>query len=195
MTLSSSDLPLWCDSMRNTIAWVETHADHALTVGVAQLAVAPPEPSKDSGPVSGNPLTSPTERAVFTAAAEDNRDIKAVNELCESQTEIVAVLQRMYRDAGLLVGEIQKVQAATTPTAGATRVTETQCCERYCEDPATTRRRGRCEPCYRWGKRWSDEHGGEPPPGVPKAVIDARVAVRSGKTRIRVSGPDTGGFV
>jgi hypothetical protein len=48
------------------------------------------------------------------------------------------------------------------------------CVEQFCEEPSAPGREGRCEPCYRWRKRWRDKNGGRPAPPVPADVIELR---------------------
>lgn len=59
--------------------------------------------------------------------------------------------------------------------------TITICAERNCRDdilgPA---RKGRCEACYSWTRRWSAKHNGEPAPPVPKHIIERRAERRVG---------------
>jgi hypothetical protein len=57
------------------------------------------------------------------------------------------------------------------------------CCEPACEDPAASGRSGRCEACYRYRHRWSQEHNGEPAPPVPRDIIQARVEARQPRRR------------
>lgn len=46
-----------------------------------------------------------------------------------------------------------------------------------CKNAPAPGRRGRCEACYRWGQRWSDNHGGDwPPPPVPDDIYKRRTA-------------------
>lgn len=68
-----------------------------------------------------------------------------------------------------LVNESERIEekAKTRPGAAA-------CAEPSCEDAADAGREGRCEPCYRWRKRWKDAHPGQLAPAVPPKVIDDR---------------------
>lgn len=72
--------------------------------------------------------------------------------------------------------------------------TITVCAERNCRDdilgPA---RKGRCEACYSWTRRWSANNNGEPPPPVPKHIIERRAERRIYSTKPLFSDEDPAG--
>lgn len=70
-----------------------------------------------------------------------------------------------------LVKESERVEEKAKTRQGAP-----VCAEVHCEDEADAGREGRCEPCYRWRKRWKDDpkNTGQLVPKVPSEVIEAR---------------------
>jgi hypothetical protein len=86
-----------------------------------------------------------------------------------------------------VLDDIDKLADGDAPTPGRR---ETLCCEPSCEDPMAPGRRGRCEACYRWIRRWEDAHPGDIAPPVPAGNIAARADERE-RTRQRVTGPGT----
>jgi hypothetical protein len=102
--------------------------------------------------------------------------------------EAVAALERAARACTTMTNALRRIDQIAAQPAKVYQAPS--CCEPYCEDPADSSRKGRCEACYRWRYNYAKEHGGEVAI-VPRAVIDERKAKRD-RRRVHVTGPLTG---
>lgn len=188
---TARDVPMLADSLANAAAWIRRHGEAALEARPAQLVAAGAARAESAGAVSGGDRSDPTMAA---AVATVTREEAAVAELGAMQAELRSAMATTHDMAHQVVTLIGRIQGATVPPrrpAASSSSKPASCCELRCEDPASPKCAGRCEPCYRWRRRWSEAHGGEPAPSVPADVIEARVAVRENR-KIRVSGPAQG---
>lgn len=132
----------------------------------------------DGGPRSSE-VSNPTLGAVLALTGDDDRTAqdKARSRghadyihrcAMGALRSVHAAADQAHQMVGL-VNESERVELKAKTRPGAP-----VCAERWCEDEAAAGREGRCEPDYRWRKRWKDEHPGQLPPSVPKDIIDAR---------------------
>lgn len=184
---TSRDVTMLADSLTNAAAWIRQHGEAALDARPADLVAAGRARAESAGPVAGGDRSDPTGSAV---AGQVDREMAAIAALTELQTELRHAMADALDHGHRVVDAIARIQRVTTTPKRPEKYTPAVCCERYCEDPADPKRAGRCEPCSRWRRRWSEAHPNEVPPGVPRDVIDARVALRENR-KVRVSGPTT----
>lgn len=74
---------------------------------------------------------------------------------------------------GALLALLDRIDDLADPEPAPGRIAAT-CCEPHCDDLASPKHAGRCEPCYQWRRR----HGGPQAPPVPRDVIAERSARR-----------------
>lgn len=100
------------------------------------------------------------------------------NDWCRNR--FTKVVWRIFVLSGDLNNLVVEVVANTDeqgrPTKKALRRERTiaLCVESACQEAVATPRRGRCEACYAWTRRWSQKHDGQPAPPVPRDVIEKR---------------------
>lgn len=138
--------------------------------------------SGGDGRVSGGDRSDPTVSAVLALTSDDDRTAEdkarsrgQADYIHRCASGALRSIKSASDDAWSFVGLIREsermeVKAKTRPGA-------VGCAERWCEDEAAAGREGRCEPCYRWRKRWKDDHPTETltlVPPVPKEVIEQR---------------------
>lgn len=134
------------------------------------MSPSPPE----AGATSGGDPSNPTLAAVLRPEAISHKGLTLLewaalaDEASMAATSIVEAAREAMADPD--TKERPPLRESTVPS----------CVEKHCEDPVLPGegREGRCPPCAQWRRRWREAHGGEPPPPVPKSVIDARVEAR-----------------
>lgn len=128
-----------------------------------------PTATTGGGAIAGSGPGSTTERAALdradpaTTGAEVDKLIRqAFDFLAQASTSI-----------GALLNTLDKLDRLSNPDKGPGQVAAV-CCEPHCEDLATGRHAGRCEPCWKWRSR----NGGPDAGPVPQEVIQDRLLRR-----------------
>lgn len=126
--------------------------------------------------------TSAVLRAVsYVLDSQDARHaLKATERNDQCRNQFTKVVWRIFVLSGDLRNLIVEVVANTDEQGRPTKKTLRRertialCVEPACQEPVATPRRGRCEACYAWTRRWSKKNDGQPAPPVPLDVIEKR---------------------
>jgi hypothetical protein len=115
-------------------------------------------------------LDLPESYVALNAARSHDWTLRDFQKICHTLFDRLAELRSLIAEV------MQNTDENGNPTRKQLRRERTiaLCAEEACREPVPTPRRGRCEACYAWTRRWSARNNSQPSPPVPRDVIEAR---------------------